>query len=96
MHGVHISGAALRHGRLEEAEPKVLFQEMPLLHFSADLEASEAKAADGADHFHACLYKYAVRQDKFLVCKSIPLNAGNRDPDHWVLRNVALVLSTDH
>ena len=96
VHGVHISGAALRHGRLEEAEPKVLFQEMPLLHFSADLEASEAKAADGADHFHACLYKYAVRQDKFLVCKSIPLNAGNRDPDHWVLRNVALVLSTDH
>eukprot|EP00975_Prorocentrum_lima_P030146 6323466-Prorocentrum_lima.AAC.1 len=74
---------------------------MPILHFSADLQAEEERATrllfDNSEPYMAPLYKYAIRQDRYIVCKSVPLSSGPaHDAAHWTLRSVALMLNHAH
>lgn len=80
-----------------EAQPKVLFAGLPVLHVSAVSKAKKPKdSIYGPNGPYMCpCYKYPMRTYWFFVFM-VALPPG-RDfvPSHWCLRGVALLCSTD-
>ena len=84
IHGLYLDGASWdrRNGRLCEAQPKVLFTNMPVVHmFAIQQQAKDPKL------YQCPVYKKPQRTDltyiTFIVMRTV------LSPDHWVLRGVA-------
>jgi len=101
VHGLFLDGARWsggREGSLEESEPKVLFDAIPVLYITATTQSELAKQRRemfGPRGPYMCpLYKYPARTDRYYV-EMISLSSRNQPPEHWILRGVALLCSKD-
>merc|ERR1712154_371022 len=97
--GLFIEGARWNRGegKLDESEPKKLFQPMPVIYVSA-VTAKERKAGGKNDYgqygpYDCAVYKYPKRNDRYLLFR---LNLKTDiHPSHWKLRGVCLLCSTE-
>ena len=85
IHGLYLEGAAWNKpgGYLEDMKGKDLFYSFPNITISADCPsadkgpgaARQPKKDDGLIYYMCPLYKYPVRQDRYLITNSISLQA---------------------
>jgi dynein heavy chain len=99
VYGLLLDGARWSHdeGTLKESEPKVLFSELPVLHVTAMTKGmlQSRNSMFGSRGPYPCpCYKYPSRTDKYLIF-TVNLVTKYQDPDHWILRGVALLCSKD-
>ena len=90
VYGLYLEGAGWdkRGAKLIESKPKVLFELMPVIHIYA------INSTGGIDpRMYQCpIYKKPRRTDLTFIA-SVVLKT-NQNPDHWVLRGVALLCDT--
>ena len=87
--GLFLEGAGWdrRGARLTEPKPKVLFEALPIIHISAHL------TKDVDPKMYSCpVYKKPRRTDLTYIA-SVELKS-TQNPDHWILRGVALLCDT--
>merc|ERR1711871_664325 len=103
IHGLFVDGAAWQTSKnkadrsLVEAVPKVLFCPLPVLHVSAITKSKKPKpnTFGPSGPYSAPCYKYPARTDRYYIFM-VDLPPGRETtPDHWCLRGVALLCSTD-
>jgi len=97
--GVYIKGMFLEgagwdfeNGCLAEPDPMVLIVPMPIVHF----KPIESKKRSHKGIYSCPLYIYPVRtgsRERPSYTLSIDLKSGTVDPEHWVKRGTALLLS---
>ena len=87
VYGLFLEGAGWdRRGcKLIEPKPKVLFEPMPVIH----IYAINSTAGHDARMYVCPIYKKPRRTDLTYVA-AVELKT-NQNPDHWVLRGVALL-----
>jgi len=87
-------------GHLEESHPKVLFHPLPVMHVSAvskERRDRDNYRTQGSNEYKCPVYKYPRRTDKYIIF-TVGLKCpttGNKGPEHWRLRGVALLCSKD-
>ncbi|KAL3320545.1 Dynein heavy chain 8, axonemal [Cichlidogyrus casuarinus] len=90
IYGLSLDGAGWdrRNSRLMEPPPKLLFTPLPVTHVSAYSMTIGDKSKQGVTY--SCpVYKKPRRTDLNYI---FPLNLRTaKDPDHWILRGVALL-----
>ncbi|CAH8437868.1 unnamed protein product [Dicrocoelium dendriticum] len=90
IHGLLLDGASWdrKQSQLVEPVPKLLYTPLPVVHVSAYSISSGEKNKTGM--FYSCpVYKKPRRTDLNYI---FPLNLrSSTDPDHWILRGVALL-----
>ena len=88
VYGLYLEGAGWdrRGTRLVEARPKVLFEQLPVVHIYA---VNLQQMSDTSKFYECPVYKKPRRTDQTYVCKLF-LKSG-QPPEHWVLRGVALL-----
>lgn len=87
IHGLFLDGAGWdrRASKLIESTPKVLFTPLPVAWVYAINEPKDLK------QFYVCpVYKKPKRTDLTYIFPLL-LHAGKREPEHWILRGVALL-----
>ena len=87
IHGLYLDGASWdrKSSRLSEPSPKVLFTPLPVVWVYAINEPKDLKS------FYSCpVYKKPRRTDLTYIFPLL-LGSGRHDPDHWILRGVALL-----
>ena len=101
IYGLYIEGAKIRNGVLDELKPneKVLTNPMPVVHISAEAEASVNAALVKQERrpaYYAPVYKKPRRTDLNYICTlKLDCPSGERaGPDVWTLRGVALLCDT--
>ena len=90
VYGLFLEGAGWdkKLGALRESQPKVLFQQMPVIWFSA-----ASGAVGGESKYYVCpLYRLPRRTALTYVCE-VTLKT-TKPAEHWTLRGVALLSST--
>ncbi len=90
IHGLYLDGASWdrRVGRLAEPAPKVLFTPLPVAWVYAINEPKDLKA------YYVCpVYKKPRRTDLTYIFPLL-LHSGKQEPEHWILRGVALLCDT--
>jgi dynein heavy chain len=90
IHGLFIDGASWdrRACRLAEPAPKVLFTSLPVAWVYAINEPKDLKS------LYVCpVYKKPRRTDLTYIFPLL-LQSGKADPEHWILRGVALLCDT--
>jgi dynein heavy chain len=99
VHGLFLEGAAWSKGdiSLVESKPKILFAALPVL-FCTAITKNQKKSMEG-DYgpnggFECAVYKYPRRTDRFYIF-TVVLASREKKPNHWVLRGVALLCTTD-
>ena len=99
IHGLFLDGAAWSRAAntLVESEPKKLFATLPVLYVTAITSHQKKGKAGEYGGFGPAItpvYKYPVRQDRFLIFE---VNLPTREvrPQMWILRGVALLCSKD-
>ena len=87
IHGLYLDGAGWdrRTCRLVEQVPKVLFTMLPIVHIYA-INSEQRKPQQA---YECPIYKKPRRTDLTYVA-SLTLKSST-EPDHWVLRGVALL-----
>eukprot|EP00941_MAST-03F_sp_MAST-3F-sp1_P001388 g1388.t1 len=96
IHGLFLDGARWnsQSETLEESEPKILFEPLPVLYVTAmsnEERSKRSKEINGPRGAYQCpLYRYPARTDRYLVCM-VDLVTSERPPQHWILRGVALL-----
>ena len=87
VHGLYLDGAGWdRRGcKLVEPTQKVLFTSMPVIH----IYAINTTAGRDARMYQCPIYKKPRRTDLTYIA-SVDLKT-NQNPDHWILRGVALL-----
>ena len=90
IHGLYLDGAGWerRSARLIEPSPKVLYTPLPVVHvFANDSEPTKSQ------NIYECpVYKKPRRTDLTYIFPL--LLRTNKDPNHWILRGVALLCDT--
>ncbi len=89
IHGLYLEGAGWdrRNSRLCEPSPKVLYNLMPVVH----VYAINTETPKG--NFYICpVYKKPRRTDLNYIFPLLLKTA--KDPDHWILRGVAMLCDT--
>jgi dynein heavy chain len=99
LHGLIMDGAAWNknEGTIHEAEPKKLFNNLPVLYVTATTKSEKKnRAQDYGPYggYEAPCYKYAVRTDRYYIF-SVILSSRDHRPLHWTLRGVALLCTTE-
>lgn len=107
IHGLFLDGCAWSKGdgSLVESEPKVLFCPLPVLYVTGTTKKGRAESLKNNLYgpygpFECPLYKYPARTGRYYIAM-ISLATKDADgqpaknPDHWILRGVALLCSTD-
>lgn len=96
VHGLYLQGASWDKGKkvLKESAPKELFTPLPVLMVGATTNEI-AKRIYGKGNFYDCpCYTKPRRTDlAFVFCVKLP--AGDKTPERWTLRGVALLCSKD-
>jgi len=100
--GVYVNGLFLEgcgwsksEHSLVESEPKRLFTNIPVLYVTAVTKAlSKQKNAALGTLYDCPCYKYPSRTDRFRIFM-VQLPSKVQKPQHWILRGVALLCSTD-
>jgi dynein heavy chain len=94
IRGMYLEGARWDHDRgcLTEPLPMELYCPMPIVHF----KPAESKKKQGKGVYVCPLYMYPVRtgtreRPSFMI--PVELKSGSVDPDFWVKRGTALLLS---
>ncbi|VDP82278.1 unnamed protein product [Echinostoma caproni] len=90
IHGLSLDGAGWdrKQARLMEPPPKLLYTLLPVVHVSAYSMSVGEKAKAGL--FYSCpVYKKPKRTDLNYIFPLMLRSAS--DPDHWILRGVALL-----
>ncbi|XP_067125373.1 dynein axonemal heavy chain 8-like isoform X2 [Centruroides vittatus] len=87
VHGLYLEGAAwdIKSSNLTESLSKQLFSQLPIIHIYA-VDSPEKKRTQV---YECPVYKRLCRTDQTYVT-SLFLNT-LRDPDHWILRGVAIL-----
>ena len=89
IYGLFLDGAGWdrRNGRLMEQSPKVLYTPLPVVHiFSVNLEQRRS----GQSMVYECpVYKKPRRTDLTYIAPLMLRTVV--DPDHWIMRGVALL-----
>ncbi|EUD67876.1 hypothetical protein C922_01488 [Plasmodium inui San Antonio 1] len=98
IHGLFIEGSKWnwQEGKLEESSPKVLCENMPVIHITVvSNKDKKVKFIENNKHmFYNCpVYKYNVRTDKYFIFR-IHLKT-DVDPSIWKLRGTSLLCSKD-
>ena len=90
VHGLFIEGAGWdrKNSRLTESSPKVIYQQMPVIHISATNAPEDAECKN----YKAPVYKRPRRTDLNFVF-DIELKT-TQSPDYWAVRGVALLAAT--
>lgn len=87
VYGLYLEGAGWdrRGAKLIEPKPKILFESMPVIHIYA------INSTGGSDNrlYQCPIYKKPRRTDLTYIATVILKTTQN--PDHWVLRGVALL-----
>ena len=88
--GLQLEGAGWdrRNSRLCEPSPKVLNTQMPVIH----VYAINTERPKGTSYYECPVYKKPRRTDLNYIFPLLLKTA--KDPDHWVLRGVALLCDT--
>jgi dynein heavy chain len=99
IYGLFLEGARwnkANHGQLDESEPKKLFVAMPIIYMTAiTYTQKKAKMAEyGGTPYNCAVYKYTKRNDRYLIFRMY-LRCGEQTPQHWKLRGVCLLATTD-
>ncbi len=87
IYGLYLDGAGWdkRATRLIESSPKVLFTQLPVSWVYAVNEVKDLKA------YYSCpVYKKPKRTDLTYIFP-LYLISGKKEPEHWILRGVALL-----
>jgi dynein heavy chain, axonemal len=90
IHGLFLDGASWsrQNSRLIEPSPKVLFTQIPVSYVYAINEPKENK------NYYSCpVYKKPRRTDLTYIFPLL-LHSGKQEPEHWILRGVALLCDT--
>jgi dynein heavy chain, axonemal len=90
IHGLYLDGAGWdkRNSRLCEPVPKVLYPMMPVVH----VYAVNTDKRRSTNLYECPVYKKPRRTDLTYI---FPLMLkSSRDPDHWIMRGVALLCDT--
>jgi len=90
IHGLYVDGAGWdrRNARLVEPLPKVLHPALPVVHvFAVNTERRRA-----SNLYECPVYKKPCRTDLTYIFPLLLKSAC--DPDHWVMRGVALLCDT--
>ena len=87
VHGLYLDGAGWdrRGSKLIESQPKVLFSLLPVVH----IYAVNVATVKDSKFYHCPVYKKPRRTDLTYVT-TITLRT-QQNPDHWILRGVALL-----
>ena len=92
VHGLSLEGCQWDRNKklLAEANPKELFSPLPVLHMTAYTNEKKAEIL-GKKLFYTCpIYMLPKRTGQFYINRvSLP---SDRDPQHWVIRGVALLV----
>ncbi|XP_048253391.1 dynein axonemal heavy chain 5-like isoform X2 [Haliotis rufescens] len=88
VYGLYLEGAGWdrRGSKLIEPKPKVLFEQMPVIHIYA---INSTSGTTDARMYYCPIYKKPQRTDLTYIAGVILKT--NQPPDHWVLRGVALL-----
>jgi len=93
IHGLYVDGAGWdrRNARLVEPLPKLLYPPLPVVHVYAAVNTDHRRQTTSA--LYECpVYKKPRRTDLTYI---FPLQLKSaRDPDHWIMRGVALLCDT--
>jgi len=95
VHGLFLEGASWdkQHKQLKESLPKELFTPLPIIKVSAN--SNEAlKKIYGTGHFYDCPCYRAPRRTDLTYVFVVKL-ASEVHPDHWTMRGVALLCTTE-
>ncbi|WBY55407.1 dynein heavy chain [Plasmodium yoelii yoelii] len=98
IHGLFIEGSKWnwQEGKLEESSPKVLCENMPVIHITvvSNKDKKIKFIENNKSMFYNCpVYKYNVRTDKYFIFR-IHLKT-DVDPSIWKLRGTSLLCSKD-
>jgi len=77
---------------LDEPQPMELIVPMPIIHF----RPVENKKKSSRGVYNCPLYLYPIRtgtRERPSFMGSVDLKAGTAEPDHWIMRGTALLLS---
>uniref|UniRef100_H2YDV7 Uncharacterized protein n=1 Tax=Ciona savignyi TaxID=51511 RepID=H2YDV7_CIOSA len=87
VYGLYLEGAAWdkRGQKLSESKPKVLFELMPIIH----IDAVQSGGKSDNKSYGCPIYKKPSRTDRNFIAEVNLKTVVN--PDHWVLRGVALL-----
>lgn len=87
VHGLFLEGASLdrRTGKLMESKPKVLYEQMPVIH----IRAVNTTAGKDPRIYECPIYRKPQRND-YNYIGSIDFET-EINPRHWTLRGVALL-----
>lgn len=87
VHGLFLEGASLdrRSGKLVESKPKVLYEQMPVIH----IRAINTTAGKEPRLYECPIYRKPQRSDSNYI-GSIDFET-DINPRHWTLRGVALL-----
>jgi dynein heavy chain len=94
VHGLFIEGGKWNRqdGKLDECEPKKLFQAMPVIYLTGiTLALRRSKGLDYGQYgpYDCPIYKYPKRNDRYLVFRILVKT--EQHPFHWKLRGVSLM-----
>jgi len=90
IHGLFVDGAGWdrRSARLTEPSPKVLYPALPVVH----VYAVNTERRHGNNLYECPVYKKPRRTDLTYIFPLLLKSAC--DPDHWIMRGVALLCDT--
>jgi len=102
IHGMFLEGSSWgasatdpKERQLVESSPKELFTPMPIIKVTAVTSEKQSKKAGKGDHkYYDCPVYTTPKRTDFGYVFSVKLKT-DRDPSHWVLRGVALLLSRE-
>lgn len=99
VHGLFLDGAAWNKNEqtLMESAPKQLFTRLPVIYVTAMTRMQlRNKTGDYGPYggYECPVYKYQHRTDRHLVF-TVTLASKDQRPDHWTLRGVAILCSTE-
>jgi len=92
--GLFLEGCRWNKNMLDEAEPKKMFAPLPILYVTAINNKKKPDADKMSASYNCPVYKYPRRTDKYLVFR-VPLNCEGTGSNHWKLRGVSLLCSTE-
>jgi dynein heavy chain len=94
VHGLYLDGAGWdrRNSRLMEPPAKVLYTPLPIVHVFAVNDEKQRGGARGPVLYRCPVYKKPRRTDLTYIFPLMLRTA--KDPDHWILRGVALLCDT--
>ncbi|KAJ9437970.1 Dynein-1-beta heavy chain [Diplonema papillatum] len=94
IRGIYLEGAGWNGAALCEPEPMALTKIMPFIHFRPVI----VKKTGTKGKYNCPTYMYPIRtgtreRPSFVVTVVLP--SGKEEPEHWIKRGTALLLSTD-